>query len=52
MKGYFILIDGEIVESVGKNGVVKNRLIAEPLYRTLKARNPQKVVRLVEAFKV
>ena len=50
MKGYFILIDGEIVESVGKNGVVKNRLIAEPIYRALKALNPQRVVRIVEAF--
>ena len=50
--GWFITIDGEVVESVGKFGVVRDKHVAEPIYRTIKARNPGKDVKLVGAFRV
>lgn len=51
--GYFITVDGEVVEDAGKNGVIHGgREVALRIKQGLQKQNPQKEVLLFGAHKI
>ena len=49
--GYYITVNGEVLEEAGVHGVISKRVVADRLVDSLRAQYPEKSVDLFACFK-